>query len=379
MAFKYTVKAGQTASQIASQFNLTPEQLLKANPGVFQFSTGMGIRIPTNVFGALTGQQQSQLTPQAKSILSRTSYGYNASTGGQYQQLIPGTPGRVDVNRQVANKPWLNLHEGLHAYDANAGRPSATMQFDAATRKQLVDRYYSSFENGYRGGNFGNESHIPQNEAFAAGGQLGPEGVPAGMEKYYSGVFSQAAPTEGGAKPNIFQQLFGKPQNFQYSPNNYPVAQALGQAVSSGAQQAVGLQPIGGQQALTNKAYSARLSGLAAQYGLSPGMAAYSQRLTGLAAHQTVTSPSPFMTMEDRLAGTLPENAPPGMTGTGTSNSPQGQTGFDTDPFHRLSSYEQYKAIRTYLKHRARNAAGGGGPAPQIAGYGLVSFNVGAG
>lgn len=44
--YKYKVRSGDTPTTLASRFQTTPQAILKSNPGVNQFSTGLTIRIP---------------------------------------------------------------------------------------------------------------------------------------------------------------------------------------------------------------------------------------------------------------------------------------------------------------------------------------------
>jgi hypothetical protein len=164
---------------------------------------------PVTAWDALTPEQQAQLTPQAKKILSMVPYIAERSmkrggipVGGQYQQVVPGTTGKLTVNSGLVGSPGLNMHESLHALDTNMGDLSSPMQFSEATRKALSRSYYSTFAGtGYTGGNFGSESHIPQREAFATAGTLGPAGIPPDMLKYYRGTFVLPPPPVGSARP----------------------------------------------------------------------------------------------------------------------------------------------------------------------------------
>jgi hypothetical protein len=165
---------------------------------------------PVTAWDALTPEQQAQLTPQAKKVLSMVPYRLTPSLrrggipiGGTYNPaLIPGTTGSLEVNPNNASSHGLILHEALHALDYNTGRPSNALQFSEATRKALSGRYYAGFAGtGYTGGNFGSESHIPQDEAFAVGGQRGPAGIPPDMLRYYRNTFVLPPPPVGSARP----------------------------------------------------------------------------------------------------------------------------------------------------------------------------------
>lgn len=334
----YRYQIGDSPTSIAQNFGIDPQDLLNANPYATPFTVGQKIRIPRapiTAWDAMNPEQRSQLTPQARGLLAKTPYSVvpnlryrGMEVGGGWSQLFPGTTGRIVINSKVADKPWLNLHEALHALDANTGRPSDSMQFSQETRKQMVDRYYSSYGNGYRGGNFGNESHIPQREAFAAGGQLGPGGVPPEMAKYYSGIFGP------GVTPP--EPDFGA--NF------------------SDAGASVQLPP--------------------APPKTTPNLSAYARAMNARAQTQSKTQPAPFMTMADRMAGYL------GPGGTGTSLSPETQEQSSDDPFHNLSPGAQQYYIRRYLKHRARNAAStqdAGQASTAPSGYGLIDWNTSTG
>lgn len=65
MAFKYQVKRGESIPNIAAKFNLSPQQLLQANPYSTPLSTGQGLRIPqgpgSKGFGG--GLRTPQITP----------------------------------------------------------------------------------------------------------------------------------------------------------------------------------------------------------------------------------------------------------------------------------------------------------------------------
>lgn len=121
---RYKVQPDETLSQIASRFKLSPQAILKANPGVTRFSAGMGVNIPFaasanemlrtkpqasfNLFDTLMGRGTSAQTGQ----LAATPYNTSSIPVGPHVRPAPRGPNDLGSARRGVSKDYPLFEPG---------------------------------------------------------------------------------------------------------------------------------------------------------------------------------------------------------------------------------------------------------------------------
>jgi hypothetical protein len=146
------------------------------------------------VLDALSPEQVSWLTEDAKEILSGVRMVENPNWPRPASYSVKGNY----VIYQPGASEEIILHEALHAYDHLSGlNPSSNMELNEIDRMMLYRRYWGRYPDPLptANGNYPSEAErqyiegLPPEEYFAAGGQLGPAGIPQSAAYNYRGFF----------------------------------------------------------------------------------------------------------------------------------------------------------------------------------------------
>ncbi len=162
----------------------------------FPFGGNPDEKTYNSILDLMTPEQLNLFTPEAKKILSQVpAIVKSLNKGGEVNKytIIPGIYSKsvANINPKIIGTDMM-IHEALHALDfsnptlkrGGATNLSGFIVTSPELRAKLMKKYYANFGNKYTGGNSGNETHIPQTELFATGGQ-DPNNIDPEIQQYY--------------------------------------------------------------------------------------------------------------------------------------------------------------------------------------------------